>query len=48
MPASAHAPRVRNAIPAGATWNGIEDQYAGDPRFAKPDEETDVTASTGN
>ena len=30
------APRVRNAIPVGATWNGVEDQYAGDPRFAKP------------
>ena len=44
----AAAPRVRNAIPAGATWNGVEDQYAGDPRFAKPDEETDTAASTGN
>ncbi len=44
----AGAPRVRNAIPVGATWNGVEDQYAGDPRFAKPDEETDKAASTGN
>ena len=44
----AAAPRVRNAIPVGATWNGVEDQYAGDPRFAKPDEETDTAASTGN
>jgi L,D-transpeptidase ErfK/SrfK len=30
------APRVRNAIPSGATWDGVEDQYAGDPQFAKP------------
>ena len=44
----AAAPKVRNAIPAGATWNGVDDQYAGDPRFAKPDEEQDATASTGN
>ena len=43
----AAAPRVRNAIPVGATWNGVEDQYAGDPRFAKPDEGTDTAASTG-
>ncbi len=34
----AAAPRVRNAIPKGATWNGVEDQYAGDPDFAKPAE----------
>lgn len=34
----AAAPRVRNAIPEGATWNGVEDQYAGDPQFAKPEE----------
>ena len=32
----AQAPRVRNAIPKGATWNGVEDQYAGDPQFRKP------------
>jgi L,D-transpeptidase ErfK/SrfK len=31
--AVAAAPRVRNAIPNGATWNGVEDQYAGDPQF---------------
>jgi L,D-transpeptidase ErfK/SrfK len=24
----AAAPRVRNALPTGATWNGVEDQYA--------------------
>lgn len=34
----AKAPKVRNAIPTGATWNGVEDQYAGDPKFAKPAE----------
>lgn len=32
----ARAPRVRNAIPQGSNWNGVEDQYAGDPRFAAP------------
>jgi L,D-transpeptidase ErfK/SrfK len=44
----AAAPRVRNAIPVGATWNGIEDQYAGDPQFAKPDEVADTAACSGN
>ena len=44
----AAAPKVRNAIPVGATWNGVEDQYAGDPRFATPDEEEEATVSTGN
>jgi len=44
----ATAPKVRNALPVGATWNGVEDQYAGDPRFAKPDEAEDAAASTGN
>ncbi len=34
----ARAPRVRNALPVGATWNGVEDQYAGDPQFEKPEE----------
>jgi hypothetical protein len=29
----ANAPRVRNAIPQGSNWNGVEDQYAGDPQF---------------
>lgn len=29
----AAAPRVRNALPAGATWDGNEDQYAGEERF---------------
>ncbi|MGQ0429120.1 MAG: L,D-transpeptidase family protein [Gammaproteobacteria bacterium] len=33
----AAAPRVRNAIPPGATWDGVEDQYAGEPQFAKPE-----------
>lgn len=42
----AAAPRVRNAIPQGATWNGVEDQYAGDPKFAKPDENEGARAST--
>jgi L,D-transpeptidase ErfK/SrfK len=44
----ATAPRVRNAIPTGATWNGVEDQYAGDPEFARPaDGEPAEHASTG-
>ncbi|HEY5559322.1 MAG TPA: L,D-transpeptidase family protein [Steroidobacteraceae bacterium] len=42
----AQAPRVRNAIPEGATWNGVEDQYAGDPQFAKPAESEDARVST--
>jgi L,D-transpeptidase ErfK/SrfK len=42
----ARAPRVRNAIPEGATWNGVEDQYAGDPQFAKPPDSEDARAST--
>jgi len=42
----AKAPRVRNAIPKGATWNGVEDQYAGDPRFARPAEGEAARAST--
>ncbi len=29
----AAAPRVRNALPAGATWDGVEDQYADEPAF---------------
>jgi L,D-transpeptidase ErfK/SrfK len=29
----ANAPRVRNAIPQGSNWDGVEDQYAGDPQF---------------
>ena len=44
----AAAPKVRNALPVGATWDGVEDQYAGDPRFAKPDEEEAAKASSGN
>lgn len=32
----AQAPRVRNALPQGASWNGVEDQYAGEPEFKKP------------
>ena len=43
----AQAPRVRNAIPTGATWNGVEDQYAGDPQFAKPAAGEGSKASTG-
>ncbi len=39
----AAAPKVRNAIPAGANWNGVEDQYAGDPAFAKPETESPDT-----
>ncbi len=42
----AQAPRVRNAIPEGSNWNGVEDQYAGDPRFAKPADAAAETAST--
>lgn len=45
--ALAQARRVRNAIPAGATWNGVEDQYAGDPQFAKPTDTTGARASAG-
>lgn len=29
----AAAPRVRNALPVGATWDGNEDQYGGEQRF---------------
>jgi L,D-transpeptidase ErfK/SrfK len=43
--AIAGAPRVRNALPTGATWNGVEDQYAGDPRFARPAEPEAAQAS---
>ena len=32
----AQAPRVRNALPQGASWDGVEDQYAGEPEFKKP------------
>jgi len=35
----AAAPRVRNALPLGATWNGVEDQYAengGDAPLQQP------------
>lgn len=42
----AAAPRVRNAIPTGASWDGVEDQYAGDPQFAKPAEGESAKAST--
>jgi L,D-transpeptidase ErfK/SrfK len=45
--AIAQAPRVRNAIPEGSNWNGVEDQYAGDPKFAKPTDAAAETASTG-
>jgi L,D-transpeptidase ErfK/SrfK len=31
----AKAPRVRNALPQGASWDGVEDQYAGEPEFKK-------------
>jgi L,D-transpeptidase ErfK/SrfK len=31
----AQAPRVRNALPQGASWDGVEDQYAGEPEFKK-------------
>jgi L,D-transpeptidase ErfK/SrfK len=44
----AAAPKVRNEIPAGATWNGVEDQYAGDPKFARPAEDAGAKASGGN
>ncbi len=44
--AIARAPRVRNAIPAGATWDGVEDQYAGDPRFTQPAGDGESRAST--
>jgi L,D-transpeptidase ErfK/SrfK len=41
----ASAPKVRNAIPKGATWDGVEDQYAGDPAFQKP---AGATAAAGD
>jgi L,D-transpeptidase ErfK/SrfK len=43
----AAAPRVRNALPIGATWNGVEDQYAGDPQFAKPADAETANATGG-
>ena len=49
--AVAAAPRVRNAIPTGANWDGVEDQYANDPQFKKPVEteaaESGAQASAG-
>ena len=44
--AIAQAAQVRNAIPEGSNWNGVEDQYAGDPQFAKPAEGNATPAST--
>ena len=44
----AAASKVRNALPVGATWDGVEDQYAGDPRFARPEGEEAAKASSGN
>jgi L,D-transpeptidase ErfK/SrfK len=41
----ATAPRVRNAIPEGANWDGVEDQYAGDPTFAAPAAEASTQAT---
>jgi len=38
----AQAPRVRNAIPKGATWDGVDDQYAGDPQFQKPQDAASI------
>jgi hypothetical protein len=35
-------------LPVGATWDGVEDQYAGDPRFARPEAEEAAKASSGN
>jgi L,D-transpeptidase ErfK/SrfK len=43
----AAAPKVRNALPTGATWDGVEDQYAGDPRFARPESAAEAAVSTG-
>jgi L,D-transpeptidase ErfK/SrfK len=44
----AAAPRVRNELPVGATWDGVEDQYAGDPEFARPAQPEAEKASSGN
>jgi len=44
--AIAQAPQVRNAIPQGSNWNGVEDQYAGDPQFARPAATDATPAST--
>ena len=43
--AVAAAPRVRNAIPSGANWDGVEDQYANDPQFKKPVEPEAVSSA---
>jgi L,D-transpeptidase ErfK/SrfK len=42
----AQAPRVRNALPKGASWDGVEDQYAGEPEFKKPAEAGATEATT--
>ena len=42
----AKAPRVRNALPQGASWDGVEDQYAGEPEFKKPAAAIDTTAAS--
>lgn len=42
----AQAPRVRNALPKGASWDGVEDQYAGEPEFKKPAVTGDADAAT--
>ena len=42
----AQAPRVRNALPQGASWDGVEDQYAGEPEFKKPAVTGEADAAT--
>ena len=43
----ARAPRVRNALPQGASWDGVEDQYAGEPEFKKQAVTGEAAAATG-
>ena len=42
----AQAPRVRNALPQGASWDGVEDQYAGEPEFKKQAVTGEAAAAT--
>ncbi len=44
----AQAPRVRNALPKGASWDGIEDQYVGEPEFKKPAVTGEADAATAS
>ena len=41
------APHVRNALPRGATWDGNEDQYAGESAFRELQAESEKPAAGG-